>query len=115
MVISQEFRDDKNELSVLETGMDKICVVHSFMGYIFIARYRKIPPNEHWADFCHHYQITFDKNQIQYAIGNYPISTSCKEVDRDEFMEYLETNWPEDVEWLLFHPELYSGKFDPDV
>jgi len=119
MVISQEFGDDSvnglSELYVLKNGMDKICVVHSFMGYIFTARYRAIAPNKHSTDFCHHYQITFDKGGAVYSIGEYPISTGCKEVDYDEFMEYLENNWPEDVEWLLFHPELYSGKFDPDV
>lgn len=115
MIRVEEFRDGINELSVLKNGMDKICVVHSFMGYIFIARYRKLPQDKFYIDYCHHYQLTFDKRCVMYSIGSYPESTVCKEVDRDEFMEYLETNWPEDVEWLLFHPELYSGKFNPDV
>jgi len=119
MVVFQEFGDGRgnglSELSVLENGMDKICVVHSFMGYIFIARYRAIPPSNVWTDFCHHYQITFEKGGVTYSIGEYPISTTCKEVGYDEFMLYLESDWPEDVGWLLFHPELYSGRFDPDV
>lgn len=111
MVTVQEFQTTE-DLSPPKNGMRKICVVHSEGGYIFAARYRAIKDGE---DYCHHYQITFDHSGTEYHIGQWPKLRSCREADREEFFEYLEANWPEDVEWLLFHPELYSVRFSPDV
>lgn len=90
---------------------DKICVVHSLMGYIFVARYQAIQDDS----FAHYYQITFERSGVYYAIGQYPMARQCRDVTREEFFDYLEAAWPDDLEWFLFHPELYSVEYSPDV
>ena len=30
----------------------------------------------------------------------------------DDLFACLEQDWPEDLMWLLFHPEIYDGRYD---
>lgn len=44
-------------------------------------------------------------SKVEYTIYNE------KDVNYDEFLSYLKDNYPEDLKWILFHPEILSGKF----
>lgn len=42
---------------------------------------------------------------ITTAGGWTPFSIGTRYLHREEFVEYLKENYPEHLEWLLFHPE----------
>lgn len=39
---------------------------------------------------------------------------SSSKMTPGEFVTYLEANYPADLEWLLWHPEVFSGRINLD-
>ena len=60
--------------------------------------------------YCH------NNNKIEYWINdilkNGPInSMNLKKVDDVMFFDYIKKNYKEDLDFFLFHPEIFEGKF----
>lgn len=36
----------------------------------------------------------------------------CGLSNHEKLIDVLRTDWPEDLMWLLFHPEIYDGRYD---
>ncbi len=51
-----------------------------------------------------YYSVATNKDPIREILG--------LNVQKAEFLDFLGTNYPEDFELFMFHPELFEGKFN---
>ncbi len=72
-------------------------------AYNFIARISHITEThiaEIWEIDGENAFFLRDSRGFQYA------------VTKEEFVDFLKENYPADLEWLIWHPEIWEGKYD---
>ncbi len=73
----------------------------------YIVRINKSVGN---GDIC--WELDIIDNQRKFYFVKFNAETEiCSPTSQEIFFDYLRTNYPDDLEFLLFHPEIFSGKY----
>lgn len=72
------------------------------------------PDDEFFIIFRGNCNKSFGTIDQEWAIDTRPnrySSDNQTDLSKEEFIDFVSSNYPEDFQWMLFHPEIFEGYY----